>query len=98
MWLTTLDKNTLSELENKGNIIPACARFVIVNRRELLESDFDTSAFWFEFKNGAQIEYAKNGNITCYMESDEDSYMNLPIDCSDICPGGVEDFGVESVE
>lgn len=95
LWLSTLDQNTYDDLTSADKNLPLCVTHYIVNKPEQVEYNFNRNAFWFDFKNGAQVEFSRSGKISCYIQTDQENVKVLVQNCYDVCPGGIDDFGKE---
>lgn len=92
LWMATLDKNILVELQNEEKKLPSCIKQVLANEIWRTNAEFNIGAFWFDFSNGSQIEYTRNGHINCYVPTGTDAILQLINDCSDLCSDGIQEL------
>lgn len=91
-WLATVDSNTYNSLDEKGNKLPLCVRHFIVNKLEDLNASFNVESFWFDLPNKSQVEFNRNGKVSCYIPTPNPNVLKYVSDCNEICPGGIKDL------
>jgi len=92
LWLSSLDSNTVEYFREQEKFLPTCATHYVANKPSEITYDFSVDAFWFNFPNGSQLEFSREGKINCYVATENESVKVKVDSCDKICPNGISDF------